>query len=234
MKKKRKVLLLSILAAVVLLGASFFVYVSTYYRADEAAIALLKNSSITVQGNVTVLRPESPTGTGIIFYPGGKVEHLAYLPLLNQLREEGFTCILVKMPFNLAVFNKNAADAVLKQFPEISDWYMAGHSLGGAMASSYFAENPDKIEGIFLLGSFIYGNVNPADALLVYGTNDTVLDKTKIDPATQNVVAIEGGNHAQFGNYGPQKGDGTPTITPQEQQAITVQAIIAFLAAKGK
>ena len=46
---------------------------------------------------------------------------------------------------------------------------------------------------------------------------------------TENVVEIEGGNHAQFGNYGPQKGDLPATISAEEQQARTVAAIEEFL-----
>ena len=84
----------------------------------------------------------SSTKCGFIFYPGGKVEYTAYAPLM---------CVLLKMPLNLAVLDVNAADSVFDMFPEISSWYIGGHSLGGSMAASYALENTDKLEGLVLL-----------------------------------------------------------------------------------
>ena len=146
-----------------------------------------------------------PTDTAIIFYPGAKVEGAAYLPLLDQLRRTGLTCILVEMPFRMAIFDVNAAEDVMAQFPEIRHWYLAGHSMGGAMASQFAAGHRDQVDGLILLGAYLYGEYPSADTLTVYGSlNQSVEDKIDY---TENVVEIEGGNHAQFGNYGPQKGD---------------------------
>lgn len=230
MKKRLKVFLACFLALILLLGGGFFAYVSVYYRAQPEVQAILDSSPhVKVSQNLTILSPDEPGDIGFIFYPGGKVEHTAYLPLLHQLRLRGITCILVEMPFNLAFFNKNAARDVMEQFPDISRWYLGGHSLGGAMASSFFADNPQNLEGLILLGAFLYGDVDPAKALIIYGSEDQVLSRDKIDPETQNVYVIPGGNHAQFGNYGPQKGDGVATITAQEQQQLTAERIVAFI-----
>lgn len=132
------------------------------------------------------------------------------------------------MPFNLAVFDKNAADDIFDEYPEITNWYIAGHSLGGAMASSYMADHPDKLNGLILLGSYMYGSVPSDKALVIYGSKDQVLDRSKINSEDQ-VVLIEGGNHAQFGDYGSQSGDGIATISSEEQQTITVNAIADFV-----
>ena len=169
-----------------------------------------------------------PTDTAIIFYPGAKVEAAAYLPLLNQLRQTGLTCILVEMPFYLAIFDVNAAEDVMAQFPDIQHWYIAGHSMGGAMASQFASEHPDEVDGLILLGAYLYGDYPPADTLTVYGSlNQSVEDEIDY---TENVVEIQGGNHAQFGNYGPQEGDLPATISAEEQQAQTVEAISDFIA----
>ena len=150
------------------------------------------------------------------------------LPLLNQLRQTGLTCILVEMPFHLAIFDVNAAEDVMAQFPDIRHWYIAGHSMGGAMASQFASEHPDEVDGLILLGAYLYGDYPPEDTLTIYGSlNQSV--EAKID-YTENVVEIEGGNHAQFGNYGPQKGDLPATISAEEQQAQTVEAISNFIA----
>lgn len=218
-----------VLLAMLLLAAGFFWYVSDYYRAEDAALDVLASGeNIEVQGSLTILSPSYPTDTAIIFYPGAKVEAAAYLPLLNQLRQTGLTCILVEMPFYLAIFDVNAAEDVMAQFPDIQHWYIAGHSMGGAMASQFASEHPDEVDGLILLGAYLYGDYPPADTLTVYGSlNQSVEDEIDY---TENVVEIQGGNHAQFGNYGPQEGDLPATISAEEQQAQTVEAISDFIA----
>lgn len=226
--KRRKVILLSVLGLLVALAAAFSLYVSDYYRADSAALAVLQaDPTVRVQGNLTVFTPETPADTALIFYPGGKVEATAYAPLLEQLKARGLTCILVKMPFNLAVLDSNAADAIYSQFPDIKHWYVGGHSLGGAMASSYASGHPDRVEGLILLGAYLYGDYPAAKALTVYGSLNTEVGKNIREPI--NVVVIPGGNHAQFGNYGAQRGDPPATVTQQQQQAIAVDAIMDFI-----
>ena len=198
-----------LLAAVALAVAGFFWYVSDYYRADEIPLEVLaQDSGVTVRDDLTILSPSYPTDTGLIFYPGAKVEGAAYLSLLDQLRQTGLTCILVEMPFRLAIFDADAAEDVMAQFSDIEHWYIAGHSLGGAMASQFAAGHPEKIDGLILLVAYLYGDYPPEDTLTVYGSlNQSVEDEIDY---TENVVEIQGGNHAQFGNYGPQKGDAPP------------------------
>ena len=218
-------ILLLILA--ILMGA-FLWYVSDYYRAENVALEVMaQGSGITVQDNLTILSPTYPTDTAIIFYPGAKVEAEAYLPLLDQIRQTGVTCILVHMPFNMAIFDADAAEEVISRFPEIQHWYVAGHSMGGAMASKFASEHPDQVDGLILMGAYIYSDYPDEDTLTIYGSlNQSVEDNIDY---TENIVEIEGGNHAQFGNYGPQKGDLPATISAEEQQAQTVEAIEAFL-----
>ena len=122
---------------------------SDYYRAEDVALEVLAGGEhLEVRDNLTILSSSYPTDTAIIFYPGAKVEAAAYLPLLNQLRQTGLTCILVEMPFHLAIFDVNAAEDVMSQFPDIRHWYIAGHSRGGAMASQFASEHPDEVDGL--------------------------------------------------------------------------------------
>lgn len=216
-----------LLVLAILVGA-FFWYVSDYYRAEDVALEVLaQGSGITEQDNLTILSPTYPTDTAIIFYPGAKVEAEAYLPLLDQIRKTGVTCILVHMPFNMAIFDADAAENVISQFPEIRHWYVAGHSMGGAMASKFASDHPDQVDGLILMGAYIYGDYPDEKTLTIYGSlNQSVEDHIDY---MENIVEIQGGNHAQFGNYGPQKGDPPANISAQEQQAQTVAAIEAFL-----
>lgn len=231
MSRRKKWLLAGgiVLLVLAILAGAFFWYVSDYYRAEDVALEVLaQDSTIKEQGNLTILSPSYSTDTAIIFYPGAKVEAEAYLPLLDQIRQLGVTCILVHMPFHMAIFDSNAAEEVMAQFSEYQHWYMAGHSMGGAMASQFAAGHPDEVDGLILLGAYIYGDYPEEDTLTIYGSlNQSVEDNIDY---TENIVEIEGGNHAQFGNYGPQKGDLPATITAQEQQKQTVEAIKAFLA----
>ena len=228
-KRAGRYILLALLALIVFLGIAFYAYVNDYRHADETATAMLDNASIRQEGNLTILTPDadSNTGMGFIFYPGGKVEETAYLPLLDRLREGGVTVVLVKVPLRLAVFDINAADKVYDAVPGISRWFIGGHSLGGAMASSYVAGNEDKLSGLILLGAYPVSD-SPISTLCIYGSEDIMLDKTKLE-GVANVLRIEGGNHAQFGNYGLQEGDGTATMSREEQQSIAAEAMLAFI-----
>ena len=91
------------------------------------------------------------------------------------------------------------------------------------------------MQGVVLLAAYPGNKLDPSTALLaVYGTEDKVLNleayqKAKADfPPNARERVIEGGNHAQFGNYGAQSGDGTPAISRKEQQMQTVREILAF------
>ena len=228
-KKPIKILLIALSLLIIATIAGFFVCTAQYYKADDTAIAAINLSdSITYGDNYIAIGSPEQTDRALIFYPGGKVEYLAYYPLLERLSQNGITCILVKMPFNLAVFDLNTADEIMRDFPEIAHWYIGGHSLGGAMASSYASKHQEEVEGLILLGAYVYGEYPKDKALTLYGEHDGVLNRSKVD-YTENVVVIDDGNHAQFGNYGHQKGDGDATITADEQQRITVKNIVEFI-----
>lgn len=136
MKKRTKIPLatLAMVFLAVLIGG--YAYLSDYYRANDLAVEAMAVQADGVQveqdGSATCFLPSQPTA-GLISYPGGKVEDTAYAPLMRTLAEKGILCGLVKMPGNLAVFSPNAADGLQQAHPEITDWYIGGHSLGGAM-----------------------------------------------------------------------------------------------------
>ena len=227
--KKLKIFTIAALLLIIIMGAAFFLWASDYYHAEETALAVMENdAAILIKDNLTVLAPSYPTDTAFIFYPGAKVEAIAYLPLLEKIKEAtGMACILVEMPLNMAIFDSDAADKIIEAYPEYETWYIGGHSMGGAMASDYASKNPDKVKGLILMGAYIYGDYPAQKALTIYGTFNANLEENI--NYTENIVIIDGGNHAQFGNYGRQKGDPDATITAEEQQKQTVEAIVKFI-----
>lgn len=228
LNKRVKILIGAILGLIVAMVIGSLVYLSIYYKADETALALLEEEFVVeLEEGVLYLEPELESETGIIFYPGAKVEFTAYLPMMNKLREEGVAVVLLEMPFNMAFFDVDAADKVYDLVPSVKEWYMVGHSLGGGMASAYAQDNEDKIKGLMVLGAYVYGDYPGEKALSIYGEYNSNLEESFRDG--DNVVMIPGGNHAQFGNYGKQKGDTPATISAEEQQAQGVSFMLEFM-----
>ena len=108
---------------------------------------------------------------------------------------------------------------------------MMGHSLGGAMAANYAFNHENNLKGLVLLGAYSTQDLSETSlqVLSFYGTEDQVLNMGKYQNyfpnLPQNTIefTIEGGNHAYYGNYGEQSGDGVATITAQAQQEQVVQ-----------
>ena len=237
MQKKRKLIitLSSIFAVILLLVGISGAYLGDYYKSDNEAIGafLPQHTSWKEEpDNTIVFEPENPVA-GFIFYPGGKVEHRAYIPLMQALCERGVLCVLVKMPFNLAVFDINAADGIQNEYPEITNWYIGGHSLGGSMAASYLGTHIDEYKGLILLGSYSTEDLSDSGTkvLSVFGSEDNVMNKDSYTRYKSNLpedfteIEIPGGCHAYFGMYGAQDGDGAPAITNEEQIRLTAEYI---------
>ena len=239
-KTHRKIWIVAIVILVAA-GATFgagVLYLSDYYHADTAAINAflpIEDTWEITDGKIVFSSPEATEG--LIFYPGGKVECSAYVPLMQACAERGITCVLLEMPFNLAVFDMAAAEGIQEEYPHIGKWYIGGHSLGGSMAASYLADHADSYEGLILLGSYSTANLSETDleVLSVYGSEDRVMNRKKYEKNKKNLptnfseVIIDGGCHAYFGMYGAQSGDGVPTISNEMQINVTADAITAMI-----
>lgn len=240
MRKHRKLIaaLLILIGAAALCIGGVALYASDYYPADETALAALASTDVVAVQETAdglVFLPAEPVA-GFIFYPGGLVDHAAYAPLMRALAEEGVLCVLVDMPLRLAVLDMNAADGIPEKYPQVTRWTIGGHSLGGAMAASYAAAHPEDFSALALLAA--YSTKTLPDTLSVvslYGTADKVLNWEEYEasrvnlPTTAQEIAISGGNHAQFGSYGAQEGDGEATISAQVQRNAAVDALLPLL-----
>lgn len=235
--------LVSLLIVLVLVVVGFVVYAesSTASPQTEALTAMQSTSEVEVitDGWLAFVPRETLPTTGFIFYPGGLVDPRAYAPMAQDIAAEGFLVVIPRMPLNLAVFGPGKATAVIQAFPEIELWAIGGHSLGGAMASQYARRNPTSVSGLALWAAFPPegSDLSARDlaATSIYGTRDGLVSIEEIEasrqllPAETKFVAVEGGNHAQFGWYGLQKGDLPATHSHAEQQAKTVAGTVALL-----
>jgi pimeloyl-ACP methyl ester carboxylesterase len=179
---------------------------------------------------------------GLVIYPGGRVDPRSYAPLARTIAEAGYLVVIPPMPLDLAVLAPDRASDVMAAYPEIEQWVLGGHSLGGAMAAKYAHDNPSLVSGLVLWAAY------PADSdslkglaipvLSIYGTEDMGLDGIEAGrdllPDETQWVVMEGGNHAQFGWYGDQRGDGEATISRIEQQERIADETLAFLEGLGR
>jgi hypothetical protein len=241
-----------------LLVGAFVVWASTPLGPmPEALAALQSDAQVQVRaGDLLVFQPtgQTPT-TGVIFYPGGRVDYRSYAPDARAMAAQGYLVVIPKMPLNMAFFDSSRADDVMQAFPEVKRWAVGGHSLGGAMAAHYAAVRlsahradantaaqpliPDPLAGLFLWAAYPAEKDDlssyPLSVVVVYGTRDgvatpeEVLGGKPLLPAAAEWAPVEGGNHAQFGWYGDQPGDNPAQISRQQQTDQAVQATLEML-----
>lgn len=231
MKKKK---LIRIIIIVVLLIAAVIVAFRTYTGNYYHAKAYETETSPVEESDDYIAYGDEKSSTGLIFYPGAKVEETAYAPLMDALAGDGLFCVVVKMPERLAVLDPNAAAEIMEKYDGVEQWYLAGHSLGGAMAANFAAEHESELSGLILLAAYPTKELKELPVLSIYGSEDEVLNKEKYeksivlaDVCTEYV--IEGGNHAGFGNYGEQKGDGEAAVSGEEQWQETADYILNYI-----
>lgn len=224
------------IAVIVCVGATVG-FLGIYSHAEPEALACMNGSdTVTVERDGKTIRFDGPgESVAIIFYPGGKVEAEAYAPLLLMLAESGADCFMMEMPFRLAFLRQNAADDVIGHY-DYDAFIMMGHSLGGVIASGYAAAHPEQIDGIVMLAAYpIKQMPEGMKYLSLLGDRDGVIKRSNYEkgraywPKDAAEMVIEGGNHAQFGCYGRQKGDGEALISADEQQRAAAERIIEWI-----
>ena len=238
--------LVNTLAQLAFLIGVVAVYFGTYYHADAAALAALESTEdvsiieITKESDGTDgwLFDGPGTDSALVFYPGAKVEAVSYAPLMKEISLQGVDCYLCRMPLNFALLGKNAAEDIrVVNTGNYGKWYIGGHSLGGA-AAAMTADDAEEEggaaawDGLILLAAYPTGELS-TPVLSIYGSEDKVLNSEKyaetesegLWPDDFTEIIIEGGNHAQFGSYGEQKGDGRTGTDAAKQQKETAEAV---------
>lgn len=207
--------------------------------ATERALKEIANHNVQKNNGWYRFQPDDQTPTtALIYYPGGLVEPDAYAVTGQAISEAGYLVIIPDMPLNLAIFAMNQADEIIAAHPEIEKWVIGGHSLGGSMAAEYAKNHLETIDGLILFASYPASSTDFSTTnlpiLSLYGSEDLGLDGIEASfeqlPSSTVFKVLEGGNHAQFGDYGEQEGDGVATISLESQQREIVEETVNFLA----
>ncbi len=235
--KKRKLLKLSfvVFGLLIVVGCQL----NGYQASPQVEEIINAQQGVKVsKGDYWKVLPKEKKNTGFIFYQGARVEIRAYLPLAVKIAKAGYPVFLPRMPLDLAVLKSEAASEIIEDYSEL-EWTIGGHSLGGAMAARFAAQNSDQVSGLVLLAAYPASGDDLSkldiEVLSITGEKDGIINKNKLQkrknllPKETDWVEIKGGNHSQFGYYGLQDGDSKAEISRKRQVAITAQEIIEFL-----
>ena len=236
----------ALLALLVVAVVAFLVWADDTYAAEPDGLAAVQDDPrvrLDDRGDVVVLSPAGEgDGSGLVFLAGAKVEPQAYAATFQEVAARGTTVVVVEPFLHLALLERRPFEELTAFAPDVEDWAVGGHSMGGVRACTY-AES-EEVRALVLLASYCsLGDLSERTdlaVLTVTGTQDGLVSDESLAgsaallPAGAEHVEVDGANHAQFGDYGPQDGDGTPTVSDDEARARITEALVPFLDAVGR
>jgi pimeloyl-ACP methyl ester carboxylesterase len=237
---------LALIGLLVVAVAVFLVWADDTSPAAPVGLAAVQEDPrvrLDDRGDVVVLRPAGEGDeSGLVFLAGAKVEPQAYAATFQEVAAQGTTVVLVEPFLHLALLERRPFEAFTALAPEVDAWAVGGHSMGGVRACTY-AES-EGVRALVLLASYcslgdLSGRSDLA-ALTVTGTQDGLVDEESIAaslslmPPGAERVSVDGASHAQFGDYGAQRGDGTPTISDDAARERLTDVLVPFLGAVGR
>ncbi|SFC22468.1 Alpha/beta hydrolase family protein [Alkalibacterium subtropicum] len=239
---KRWALGIGIVILLILFSAYIYLRLNTYEALPEAASSL-EDDTVSQEDDWIKITPDEIIGQ-IVLYQGGLVENAAYLPLAMKLSEQGYQVFIPDMPVNLAILDTDAIEEIKEANPSEKEWWLAGHSLGGASAAIYAEEHAEQIDGLVFLAAYPSDNSDLSDSdlsiLSITGSQDGILDTEQFEqtkrllPEETVYAEIEGGNHSNFGAYGFQEGDRESDLSRKEQHEEIVRLINDFITSEGE
>lgn len=238
--KNKKIFKYSIVTIILLLVVSIsgiLIWTNNTYKPTSELLDLVSESDYTKDDDFYVFNPKTNSnGKGIVIYPGALVEPFSYGYIANELSKDGYLVAIPEVNLNLSITENNKAGEFIEKNKDITNWYVAGHSMGGVSATYYAEDNQDIVDGVILLASYPAKSTDLSDnnqkVLSIYAENDGLASIEDIEESKKNLpedsvfVEIYGGNHAQFGMYGEQKGDNKAEISPKEQQDKIIELIL--------
>lgn len=229
------------LVFIISLGGILYLNFNTYSPMVQA-IDEMNRENVYIEDNTIIFEPSKNVAANFIFYPGGLVKPESYAVLAQMLADEGVRVFIPRMPFNLAILNQNAYKDIIQNSSYMEDFYIGGHSLGGATAAIALSKEATPFKGVIFLAGYGTEASNLTEknikALSITAENDGVFNWERYEdykdllPNDSMFYTIGGGNHAGFGFYGEQKGDGIAEITREVQHKITVERIVDFIKEK--
>jgi len=234
-----KLLPLLLIALVILLGVQWVLYERP--PLPDALEALESDDFVVVTSApwLTFTPKHITPNIGFIFYPGGRIDPQGYATLMRAIAEEGYLVIVPEMPLNMAVFRPNIADEIIAFFPDIHQWTISGHSVGGTMAAQYTNTHRENIDGLVIWASYPADNADlssfDSPVVSIYGSLDPRVDQNSVGerkhllPDDTDYFQIEGGDHHQFGSYEINPKDNHATISRESQQEQILQATLGLL-----
>ncbi len=229
LKRWMKKLLGIVIIVILAIYASLIVYTMSSYHPEPQMYDYIVEDSLTRTENSNAITYETSNyKKNIILVPGGKVMPEAYEYLAYSIALEGYKVSIVKTPFQLAILSPYQANRLYEDGIEN---IIMGHSLGGVVASL----NAGKLsyDKIILMGSYPIADTGSSNTLILVGSEEKLLENEKFYENTVSsfveVQEVDGGNHAYFGFYGEQKGDGVASKSNKDIQDIVVDYITDWI-----
>lgn len=243
--RRRRALALAVAGAVVTaVGVFIALFLTTGYEADEYSVALLENPSsatkVTLHPRVIEIHDATVAiRAEFVFYPGAKVDPVAYIPLASEIAAQGIRVWITVMPSDLAPLGARRFAKILPLLDRSIPVLLGGHDLGGGVAARFLSREPEAASGLVMVSAYPGRSTDLSHAnlpvLAINGTNDQILDADRfalsrtLYPRGARLYEISGANHAGYGNYGQQRGDGVASITPARQQALVARLLGNFV-----
>ncbi|MET4781369.1 alpha/beta hydrolase [Glaciihabitans sp. UYNi722] len=232
-------IVVAVVAVLIVVVVGFAAWANIVMQGDRViALKAWNDASISVEStdhSIVLIPRHGATGTGLVFIPGAKVDPYAYMYKLSGIVEKGVTVVITKPTLNLAFFDQRPLATFTTDAPDVTRWFVGGHSLGGVRACM-LADSKD-VAGLVLFGSYCANDLSRPrlDVLSIGGSRDGLSTPAKIAstkpllPADADFVEIAGANHAAFGDYGVQPGDRTATITSRQARTAITDALDSVL-----
>ncbi|QMU95842.1 alpha/beta hydrolase [Microbacterium esteraromaticum] len=228
----------ALVALVVLVVAATLIWTQVgVMTAERGPLAeAQENPALTIEQapeGIVLTPADGRSEVGLVFIPGAKVQPEGYIATLQDLAaEHGVTVVITRPWLNLAFFDPRGLDAFTSAAPEIESWIVGGHSLGGVRACQLA---PDA-RALALFASYCANDLSGSGmpVLSLSGSEDglstpeKIADARHLLPADADLVEIDGASHASFGAYGPQAGDGTPSISGDDARARITELVGAL------
>ncbi|HSW81275.1 MAG TPA: alpha/beta hydrolase [Candidatus Saccharimonas sp.] len=239
-KKRKKLALRLGITVVALAVVGYVMWLVTPQSAQGVPLAAAKTIATVAysdQSQAIVLTPSIPATKALLFYPDARIDSAAYAYKLSAIAEQGVAIVIAKPIAHFALVDLTSVASYKSLLPNITQWFVGGHSLGGVKACQTAGDAQNGFKGLVLFAAYCNNDLSKANikALSIIGSADQQTTQEQIDqnklhmPAQTTYQTINGLNHAGFGNYGAQSGDDQMTINDDDARDQIAQFVARFV-----